>query len=397
MVPQDDLSGFDQLAQEARKDARMLSPDKPLNERDIDRVRQAALQYIESRKIKSKGRYSRDDFRAELGPVKVTKHKPPKRMPLSSLSEFLNGNRLCNEFYIRRIDEFLAGETTRSESLQTEFVEIRLATQVFSAIECARSMGSIGLVVAEPGDGKTAIARAFRATKDNVVLVTAQEKAGHAAEVVKLLYEGMGLRGANTFAARRDAVRDRMHRNRSLCILVDEAQKLKPSGLEMLRDLHDGSDDTGEGGVAIVLFADHDFYRLVQRSRYGMTSPIKPQLTRRIYPVFDSKQYGGKGKRKRMLYTEQDIARILRNQKLRLVTEDGIRFLTKVANIRGHGSLGTALVLCKLAYTLAEASRGNAIEIKDLRNAMDMVFTADSAQTILEDIEGTRKVQAATA
>jgi len=399
MAPQDERSGFDHLAQEARKDARMLKADQPIAQEDFERVRESALRYIAQRKMATGNRYSQADFCADLGPVKVSKNQPPRNMPNSSLSGFLNSKPTPDE-YVRRIDEFLDTETVRSQTLKVQFAEIGLAKKVFGVMECARSMGSIALVIMEPGDGKTTIARAFRATRDNVVMVTIQEKAGHAAEVIKLLYRAMGLTGATTFAARRDAVVDRMHRNRSLCVLIDEAQKLKPSGLEMLRDLHDGSDESGDGGVAFVMFADHDFYRLVLRSKYGQISPIKPQMTRRMFPVFDSRDMvdpGGKGRGERKLYSEQDLVRILRNQQLRLVSPDGIRWLSRIANMRGHGSLGTAIALCRLAYALAGGAQGNMIETKHLYQAMEMGFSTDDARAILDEVEVVRNSEAKAA
>jgi len=370
----------------------MLSPDRPLTERDIQRVRQAALDYIKSRQVKRRGKYSRSDFCAELGHVKISKNKPPKRMPLSTLSEFLNGNREPNEFYVRRIDEFLAGEASRSDSLQTEFAEIGLAREVFGIIGVARDLGSIGLVVMEPGDGKTTIARAFQATRDNVLLITVQQRRGDAAAVVDLLYRALELGGSGGFNAKRDQVEAKLHRNRSLCVLVDESQKLTPSGLEMLRDLHDGSDDAGDGKVPFVLFGDHDFYKLVLKSRRGEFSPIKPQLTRRIFPVFDSKDRRKKrGGGRSELFNERDIARILNNEQLRIVSDDAIRWLCKIANMRGRGSLGTAINVVRLGYLLRKPEQP-VIEVGHLQRAINMTFSRDDRDAIFKEVGAERAV-----
>ena len=238
-------------------------------------------------------------------------------------------------------------------------------------------------IIMEPGEGKSTIARAFAALDSNAALLRIEERAGLANDVIDSVYRALELREpVRTFRDKRDAIRRRMTGNRTMLILVDEAQKLRPSGLEMLRDLHDSSDPTGQYPVPIVLFGDHDFHKLLIRSRNGEPSPIRPQLTRRIYPVFDSHSPdAGLSDDPDKLYSLQDIIEILRNRNLRLITDEAQRWLWGVSNCSGWGALGLVSALVRMANDVAA---GKQIGVRELRSALRLVIGPREADIVNE-------------
>jgi hypothetical protein len=160
-------------------------------------------------------------------------------------------------------------------------------------------------------------------------------------------------------------------KTRNLAILVDEAQKLTPDGMEFLRDLHDASDPAGERKLPILLAGDEDLYRLVVRTRAGEKSPLKPQLTRRLYPVLNLAAEGIGGDGGADLFTVEDVLRVLRNERLRLVDDPGAKWLCQLANVPGWGSLGFAMAIAAMAMDIAESTP---VGVTDLRRALSMAI-----------------------
>lgn len=359
----------------------MLRDDRPPTPDDIKRVRDAGNDWFRNQKMRNKN-YSLAYFSEALGAI-----KGGRMVGRSVLSQFLKGTYKGDvETIARRVDDFLADQAMREGRFDARgFASIGLAEKVFGVIKAAKRNNSMGVVIMEPGDGKSTIARAYCAEDSGAVLVRVAERSGDAHGVINLLYKAMELREDRTFRAKRAAIEKRTLRNRSLIVLVDEAQKLKPSGLEVIRDLHDASDPTGEFCVPFVFFGDHDFYGLIVRSRNGEPSPIKPQMTRRMYPVFDSRVNAGSRQDPGQLYSLPDLVRILKNRQLRLLTSGAVAWLTVLANVRGWGSLGFAMAVVRMAYDI---KRRDQVDVPDLQAALRMAIGPNGAKEIDQQAEG---------
>ena len=180
------------------------------------------------------------------------------------------------------------------------------------------------------------------------------------------------------------AIRSYLQTHRNTVIIVDECQQLNRQGLTCLRNLHDTSDPEGRRNVPIVFFGDEHFYRLLVRSRSGERSPIAPQMTRRMYPVFDIGRDGMDGEGDET-FTVADLIRILRNDRVRVVTPKGVRWLTCLANVHGWGSLGFAIAVARMAFDIASKMP---LDVDDLRTALRMTIGPQAVEEIDEAAGG---------
>jgi hypothetical protein len=253
---------------------------------------------------------------------------------------------------LKKIDQFLADDRSRAGRFDFRtHARIGISEAIFGAIRSAVRLNTMGVIIGQPGDGKSVHARAFAADRGGVVTIRIDEKHADATGVIRLLVNAIdGLRPQYQKSTRHQlmALKDWLRRHGTAVLLVDEAQKLAKSGLEVLRDIHDMSDPTGRRNTPIVFFGDHDFKKLIFRGLNGQRSPISPQTARRMRPVLDIDadchvdDRGG-------IYTADDVAKIIRNNRVKLLSQQAIRWLRDLANIPGWGRLGMAMGVLQLA------------------------------------------------
>lgn len=359
-----DSSGFEALGQQARVDARMRNETESYSD-DQNAVLIRVL----------------DEFRR----TQTTPEGKP--LPWSGVAEMLGisapvlseirsgrygkkgGDR---DKYLRRIDDFLADARKRAgrEDIRS-FAEVAVTERVFGVFGAAIKHNSMAVLIGESGSGKTAHGRAFAATRSGVVFITVNEAFGDWRGVAAMLYSALGLKGDMVPRQRLAATIRYLSKNRHIVLVVDEAQKLRKSGLEAIRDIHDGSDGEGRLNTPIILLADHNFYQLIVRCRNEQASPVQPQLTRRLYPILDLSRDGSPDGSTGKTFSVDDIITILRNNRLRLVSAAGLRWLTSLANVRGYGSLGFALAVARMALDITQR---RPLESEDLQRALRMMI-----------------------
>jgi len=148
--------------------------------------------------------------------------------------------------------------------------------------------------------------------------------------------------------------------------------------------LHDTSDAEGRRCTPILLLGSQEFYRLLVKSRNGERSPISPELTRRIYPVFDIVRDGGDAEGGGV-FTVQDLVRIIRNDRVRVVTPDGVRWLTRLANVHGYGSLGFAIAVLRMAFDIVSNRQ---VTVADLVSALRMSIGPRAMEEVDQAADG---------
>jgi len=385
--PEPAAAGFEKLAQEARKEARMLRDDKPITAADIERVRARANDYYARRNKVRK--FTLEQFAAELGTLQTGRGES-KVASANVLSQILNGTyKGTIEPYIRRMDELLSRERMRGDRFQAEpFVEIGLARLVQGVVKSAQRNESIGAVIMNPGEGKTTMANACRKLIEGAVMVTIETGEGDTHGVLRKLYAALNIPGVSGDRSRRRVLKEKLRDDCTVVILVDESQKLTAAGLETLRDVHDNAG--GAHRIPMVLFGDHDFYVLMNFGRQGR-GRIKPQLARRMYPILDSESPGsipGRSRRRKdgrvEKFTEDELVKILRNDKLRIFTDDAIAYLTRVANLPNYGALGTVIAASRIAYDI---SQGATITVEMVKEALRMMLTEKIASLVMDEVE----------
>lgn len=272
----------------------------------------------------------------------------------------------------RALDEFLARQAEKRDRLDgREFVTISIARKMRGAAMTAITNNSMAAIIGDPGTGKTKFAIALGMSLTNSIFIRVIQGRGTAKHIIRQIYDEIRKRQRGQHNVRYsgemiEVIEDYLLRHRNVVIIVDEAQKLAKSGLEVIRDFHDRSDMGGSDCIPVIFFGDREFLRHIQQARKGVSNIVAPQLSRRIAPVFDVENERGEDGGA-PLYSTDDIVRVLKNDRLRIFTPAGIRWITKLANLKNYGALGFAVQVARIAY---ETTRRRPIDVDDLREAL---------------------------
>ena len=314
------------LAGKGRLDYRMLREEQPITAEDRD----ALLSNLESWRLSGDRQISLKDTAARVG------------VAPSVLSEVLSGKYAGDaDRVLRQVDQFLAEEEQRSgrHDLAAFAGLVHLTHAIFGALATGVQLNKCPVVIGPPGCCKTKHALAFAAQRPQTWVLTIPEKHTGATAISQLLCDTLSdgrNRGAlvayrpRPHAQRMHAVRQWLARRRNAMLIVDEAQHLLESGLELLRGLHDSSDPTGQRCMPIAFMADERFLALLGETKTGRRTRITGQLARRMYPILNlqdvADEHGGQ------FYAVEDILNIARNSQLKLLTREAARWLTLLAN-----------------------------------------------------------------
>jgi hypothetical protein len=362
--------GFERLAERSRVDARMRKDNEAYTEEQQHALLSELRDYRISNRVAGK-------------PMPWKKVAELVGLPESTLSEVMKaGYKGDTEKCLRLIDQFLADERVRRGRFDDRsFASTSLTRQIMGVISNGVKNNSMPVIIGAPGSGKTMHARAYAADRDGAILIRIDQSTGDARGVTELLCQAItALRNMldKHFRRRVTSIKAYLAKHRNTVIVVDEGQKLDRDGLEMLRDLHDSSDPDGRRNVPIIFFADKAFYKLIVRSRAGERSPIAPQLSRRMYPVFDIERDGADDDG--VVHTAEDIAAILRNDRLRVVSEAGVKWLVRLANTPGYGALGFAMAILRMAFDLSRG--GDLLDVGALGEALTMALGPEVAEEV---------------
>lgn len=345
MPPDERQDGFERLGQEARRSFHMVKDDQKPTPEIIQALRGELADY------------RRDHTTKDGRPMPVKRLAERVGVAHGVLSEWLKAKYKGDDAAVAlKVDRFLAEERERAGRFDVcQHAEIGLTRKIFGVIRAGIRNNSMPCVIGAPGTGKSVHARAFAADRGGVILIRPDETFNNARGVSYLLCQAIeGLRQIlhKPHPKRLAAVRSYLQKHRNIVIVVDECQQLTAEGLICLRNLHDTSDPEGRRCTPIVFFGDEGFYRLIVKSRSGERSPIAPQMTRRMYPIFDIGRDGAEGE-SGAAFTVEDIVRIIRNERVHVVTAEGVRWLTRLANVSGYGSLGFAIAVLRMAFDIA--------------------------------------------
>lgn len=382
-------SAMDRLGMDARWEARMLTEGKPIT----DAQRDALLTEL---------RTYRDTHLVEDKPVSWAKLATYIGVSSSVLTETVKGKYAGDvEGVLRKIDQFLAGEAQAAKRTDIRgFARIKITDDIVAAINQTLVRRSIGVITGEPGSGKSMHARWFRDKHDGAILITSDDTDRDAKFVIDALHAELRLAHTPYTRDKKRMIEAYLQTHTNTVILVDEAQKLTNDALEIIRAFHDKSDIDCRRNVPVILFGDHHFYKVVVRSRGGEKTPFSPQITSRMFPVLsiesqctdvddDGQPIPG------TVFTREDIERIVRNSRLKLVRPEALAFATRLANVHGHGRLRLASRVLEIAI---DSKAGPQVTVEDLRSALDLFLGPSESKLVLtaiDDGRASRRVAAA--
>lgn len=380
--PPQEGGGLEKLARQGRVEYRMVTDDQPLS----DDVRRQIVEEISA--------YRHEHPRAGQ-PLAWGRLAERIGIAQGTLVDVVRGRyKGDTDRVLRKIDQFLADE--RSRRGRCDFhtpARIGVTEAIFGTIRSGIRNNTMPVIIGSPGVGKTVHARAFAAERSGVLLIRADEAHRDARGVTRLICnaaDGLRQHYRAPHARRVLAIKQWLAKHLTTVIVVDEAQKLVREGLEMLRDLHDLSDPAGRRNIPVVFFGDHRFKRLLFTGRTGDRSPISPQIARRMRPVLDI-DADCRLDEDGAIYTADDIVRIVRNNRVKLLTPAAVRWLRDLANVQGYGRLGFAIGVLQLAVDLASAPDGafsGQITVDLLQQALEMTFGRSVAIEIDEQTGG---------
>jgi len=145
----------------------------------------------------------------------------------------------------KKIESYLLREFTRSTHMVNEqFVKTKLAHEILEVLSYCHTFKDMGVVYGSPGLGKTITAQEYHRNHPDTIFLTAFQGftwtaiVGHLADIVGVTNRISGYRKVQRVAE--------VLRGSDRLIIIDEAQFLSNSSLEIVRSIHDQS------GVGVV-------------------------------------------------------------------------------------------------------------------------------------------------
>ncbi|GIK18653.1 MAG: hypothetical protein BroJett004_08170 [Planctomycetota bacterium] len=336
---------IEQIAHDARinRRARMLPTDRPLTPDEIAQV------------ARDVGRWMREDRRSLASVSKAL----GAGFSQATISQFVNGHaRGDQERVARALNEYMERNARVKEAQRPrEFVETDVARRMLVVIRTAVESSSMGVIVGPAGVGKTLTLRAAASMYTGSLLVRVTQTERRATGLINSLARVLGVPARSSAATVQRLVIDHL-RGSGRPLLIDEAHKLHPGALEVVRDLHD------EAEVPAVLCGTIDLRRQVSD-----TDMFYGQFSSRIVAHVDVTEIAAsprRGRPARPLYSVEEVVQIFSSHKLRL-SDDGAKFLCELACLPGLGSLRLCAKIMDLAARLPAVRAKGVASADDLR------------------------------
>lgn len=317
----------------------MLPTDRPLEPREIEQVARDFDRWIKQR------RFTLESIAKKLGQGYST----------SVLSQFRSGRYKGDLEKVARATNELMERDERSRELPKpkDYVETEVARRILTVVRTAIEAGGIGVFYGPSGTGKTKSLEAAHTMFTGSVLIRVLQSTRRGPGLINAIGRALGLTKRRSLDIMQDMVIETL-RGSGRPILIDEAQALDPSGILVLRDIHDAA------GVPIVLAGTIDVRKKIDDSQlwYG-------QMASRVIATCDITEYALRPKNPRPLFTVDEIMQIFSGDQLRL-TDDGADYLTMLACVPGAGGLRVVKQIMLIASRLASL-RDKPLDAKTLR------------------------------
>ncbi|MEX0886052.1 MAG: AAA family ATPase [Phycisphaeraceae bacterium] len=292
------------------------------------------------------------DFRFMLEQPGVTLHKVAEALgpgySRGPLSRFLNASSREQfsgdiDRVTRGINQFLETIARRREAKRPEgWVETEAARRMLLVIAKAVELCVMAIITGDAGRGKTMTMEAAADIHPGSIRVRVRQCSRTGAGLARQIGEALALRCGRRLHEIEPAIIDKLT-GTGRCLLIDEAHRLHPDAVELLRDVHD------ETGCPIVLSGTVKLNDVV--SDQGLFfGQLSSRVALRYNLADDLEARGGDGGPK-PLHSVQEIRQLYESDKLGL-TDEGRLLLQRIANLPGFGGLRLCAKIMAVAGAL---------------------------------------------
>jgi len=191
------------------------------------------------------------------------------RRGTGTVSDYANGNYKGDVADMdRRVVAWLGRYDARQRLPQRPvFATTSIAEDVHGALAIAHVEGDIACVIGPSGIGKTEACRDYARRAKDVVVITVIRGRGTPKGVCEAICAALGLTPGTT-SAMISAIIDSLVGGRNL-IIIDEADHLSPSSYDLLRQIHDNTQDDDGFGCAVAFVGMPEMLSKLRRDRYA--------------------------------------------------------------------------------------------------------------------------------
>lgn len=271
-----------------------------------------------------------------------------KGVGVSTVCQLLNGdyNHSTTDMHLRSLNNWIEQDERRRRAAlgRRTITNTAVVHWIESAAEICRQNSFMGIVMGPSGIGKTITAKAITKKVVGSIYVLATQSNASQQKLLKTLCDKLNV---GTSSRRKDLVGvnsfDRLCTaldNTDTLIVVDDADKLRETAIELLREVHDAT------GVPILLIGVVALWERILR----MDDEDRGQLKSRFGIRYNLRKVLRNPKRgtTKPLFTLADVRAICSPPKVKLVG-DAARYLLNVANRPGEGSFRRCLQLIEMA------------------------------------------------
>lgn len=238
---------------------------------------------------------------------------------------------------LRLLNATIAEYARRSDAPESaQFVKTEIASQIFGILKLASRTSAMAAFYGPSGAGKTMSLRAARLLDfKNALYVEINTETRAPTRLLQALVEQLGFRGLSPRQLRDQAELFKMIKNKLVgtgrMIIIDEADKLRPRALDLLREIHDATAGADDKPCPVVLAGRPPLKDLIQSTKrcreIGGSLVGRISINRSLVASGGDDPTGGS-----WLFSVEEIMNMLALRRVKITREVG-RWLCCLANL----------------------------------------------------------------
>lgn len=227
----------------------------------------------------------KDRVKAILDTAAISQNLVAKESGISAaaLSGYMKGTYAGDDSAIeKKLQKWLSAFNRRSQKYRSlsavpEWVTLPTSERVLQVLEYAQHAGDIGVIYGAAGVGKSYTIEHYADENPNVWVATMTTAHAGVSPCLEEIALALDMRGTPGRAARLLREINRRVKDTNGLLIIDEAQHLLPSSLEVIRSIHDAT------GIGVVLAGNESVYaRLTGGSRTATFAQLFSRIGKRL-------------------------------------------------------------------------------------------------------------------